>query len=44
MITLGDLIKHPGRIRMISIVRHINETGVAAILIVSLITFLITIE
>ncbi|MDB5477708.1 MAG: transporter permease, partial [Alphaproteobacteria bacterium] len=42
-IMLGNVITHPQRMRGISVIRHINETGVAAIPIVSLIAFLISI-
>jgi phospholipid/cholesterol/gamma-HCH transport system permease protein len=42
-IRLGGLMTHPKRIRGISIIRHINETGVAAIPIVALIAFLISV-
>ncbi len=42
-IRLGGLMIHPNRIRWISIIRHIKETGVSAIPIVALIAFLISI-
>jgi phospholipid/cholesterol/gamma-HCH transport system permease protein len=41
--TLGYVITHPKRIRVTSIVRHIHETGLAAIPIVALIAFLISV-
>jgi phospholipid/cholesterol/gamma-HCH transport system permease protein len=40
---IGDVIRHPSRLRTTSIQRHIQETGIAAIPIVSLIAFLISI-
>lgn len=43
VVTLVRIILNPQRLRMSSIVRHIRETGIAAIPIVSLIAFLISI-
>jgi len=40
---LGESFSHPRMLRMPSIVRHIHETGVTAIPIVSLIAFLISV-
>lgn len=42
-VRLGGTIRHPSRLRVTSLLRHIHETGVAAIPIVSLIAFLISI-
>lgn len=41
--TLWNVIKNPKRFRLSSIMRHIRETGLAAVPIVSLIAFLISI-
>jgi phospholipid/cholesterol/gamma-HCH transport system permease protein len=40
---LGESIRHPRVLRLNSIVRHVHETGVSAIPIVSLIAFLISV-
>lgn len=42
-IRLGGVIREPKRLRMTSLLRHIHETGVAAIPIVALIAFLISV-
>jgi phospholipid/cholesterol/gamma-HCH transport system permease protein len=43
VVHLGGLIRHPKNLRFASVTRHIQETGIAAIPIVSLIAFLIAI-
>lgn len=42
-ITMLGVLRHPRRLRMSSIVRHIDETGIDAIPIVALIAFLISV-
>lgn len=43
VVTLGHIVAQPKRLRMTSVIRHIREAGIAAIPIVSLIAFLISV-